>query len=62
VLFLTYAAKIIIEEDIVEKLAAQQLREELWGIVTKALNDNKQLQIFQMRDNSGRIIRVPVDM
>ncbi len=42
-------AEVNIEEDAVEKLAAQQLREELWDIVTKVLNDKKKLRIFRMR-------------
>jgi RNA polymerase primary sigma factor len=42
-------AEVDIEEDAVEKLAAEQLREDLWNIVAKALKDNKKLQIFRMR-------------
>ena len=42
-------ADVDIEEDAVEKLAAEQLREDLWNIVAKVLKDNKKLQIFRMR-------------
>ncbi len=45
----TVPAEVYVEEDAVEKLAAEQLREELWSIVAKALKDNKKLQIFRMR-------------
>jgi RNA polymerase primary sigma factor len=42
-------ADVDIEEDVVEKLAAEQLREELWDIVAHVLMDKKKLQIFRMR-------------
>lgn len=42
-------ADINIEEDAVEKLAAEQLREELWDIVAQVLKDKKKIQIFRMR-------------
>jgi DNA-directed RNA polymerase sigma subunit (sigma70/sigma32) len=45
----TLPAEINIEEDAVEKFAAEQLMEELWTIVAKALKDNRKLQIFRMR-------------
>lgn len=42
-------ADINIEEDAVEKVAAEQLREELWEIVAQVLKDQKKIQIFRMR-------------
>jgi RNA polymerase primary sigma factor len=42
-------AEVDIEEDVVEKLAAEQLREELWDIVAQVLKDRKKIQIFRMR-------------
>ena len=42
-------AEVDVEEDAVEKLAAVQLRKELWGIVAQVLQDEKKLQIFRMR-------------
>ncbi len=42
-------ADVNIEEDAVEKLAAEQLREELWDIVGKVLKDEKKIRIFRMR-------------
>lgn len=43
------ASDVDIENDIVEKVAQEQIREELWDIVAKVLKDKKKLQIFQMR-------------
>ena len=45
----TVSAEVYVEEDAVEKLAAEQLREELWDIVAHVLKDKKKLQIFRMR-------------
>lgn len=45
----TVPADINVEEDAVEKMAAEQLREELWSIVAQVLQDEKKLQIFRMR-------------
>ncbi len=45
----TVSAEVNVEEDAVEKLAAEQLREELWGIVGRVLKDKKKIQIFRMR-------------
>lgn len=42
-------ADVHVEEEAVEKLAADQLRVLLWNIVSHALKDEKKLQIFRMR-------------
>lgn len=45
----TVPAEVDVEEDAVEKLAAEQLREELWDIVGQVLKDQKKIRIFRMR-------------
>lgn len=42
-------ADINLEEDAVEKLAAEQLRKELWEIVAQVLKDEKKIRIFRLR-------------
>lgn len=42
-------ADVNVEEDVVEKVAADQLREELWDIVSQVLKDPKKIQIFRLR-------------
>ena len=45
----TIPADLNLEEDVVEKVAVDQLRKEIWDIVAQVLKDEKKLQIFQMR-------------
>ena len=45
----TVPAEVDVEEDAVEKLAAEQLREELWDIVAQVLKDEKKIRIFRLR-------------
>lgn len=44
----TVPAEIDVEEDAVEKLATEQLREELWNIVGQVLKDKKKVRIFRL--------------
>ncbi len=45
----TMPAEVNVEEDAVEKLASEQLREELWDIVAQVLKDEKKIRIFRLR-------------
>lgn len=45
----TVPAEVYVEEDAVEKLAAEQLREKLWDIVAQVLKDEKKIRIFRLR-------------
>lgn len=42
-------ADVNVEDDVVDKLAAEQLREELWDIVNQVLKDEKRIRIFRLR-------------
>lgn len=42
-------AEVDVEEDAIEKLAAVQLREELWDIVSQVLKDEKMIKVIRYR-------------
>jgi len=43
------ASDVNIEHDVVEKVAKEQIKEELWDIVAQVLKDKKKIQIFKWR-------------
>jgi len=43
------ASDVNIEYDVIEKVAKEQIKEELWNIVAQVLKDKKKIQIFKWR-------------
>jgi DNA-binding transcriptional ArsR family regulator len=49
----TVPAVVDIEEDIIEKLYQEQIKEEIWVIVTQVLKDDRKVRIMKMRFIDG---------